>query len=140
MKKLLILLVLSFGLFAEMYAAQAKPTAKKVVRKRAKIQYGSASYYSNAFNGKKTANGEIFSQSKLTAAHNNVPLGTWVRVTNLKNKKSVVVKITDRLHKRNHRLIDLSRAAARRIGLVQSGVSSVRIEVMGKTTPLANRP
>lgn len=118
---------------------QGKTKSKKIVKKtkRAKIQYGTASYYSSNFNGQKTANGELFSQNKLTAAHNNVPLGTWVKVTNLKNKKAVTVRVTDRLHKRNRRLIDLSKAAARRIGIVNAGTTPVRVEVIGKTRPVA---
>ncbi|HEV8270611.1 MAG TPA: septal ring lytic transglycosylase RlpA family protein, partial [Chitinophagaceae bacterium] len=57
-----------------------------------KILYGTASFYSNSFNGKKTANGEIYSHKKMTAACNVLPLGTWIKVTNLQNGKSVVVK------------------------------------------------
>ena len=95
-----------------------------------KAQYGVASYYSDKFIGKKTANGEIFSQEKLTAAHNSLPLGTYIKVTNLRNHKSVKVKINDRLHRRNKRLVDLSKAAARKLGFMRSGITRVKVQVI----------
>jgi rare lipoprotein A len=100
--------------------------------KKAAIQYGVASFYSNSFQGKKTSSGELFSQKKLTAAHNTLPLGTYIRVTNLKNGKTVVVKVNDRLHHRNKRLVDLSYAAAQKLGYVKSGLTRVKVEVLGK--------
>jgi len=99
---------------------------------KTKVQYGIASFYSNSFQGKKTSSGEIFSQKKMTAAHNTLPLGTYVRVTNLRNKRTVIVKINDRLHHRNKRLIDLSRTAAERLGFIKSGTTRVKVEVLGK--------
>lgn len=113
-------------------AQQDSSKATKKVTGKSKIQYGLASFYSNKFNGRKTASGEIFSQQKLTAAHNTLPLGTYVRVTNLRNGKTVVVKINDRLHHRNKRIIDLSRAAATKLGFLKSGLTRVKIEVLGK--------
>ena len=100
-----------------------------------KILYGTASYYSNSFNGKKTANGEIYSHKKMTAACNVLPLGTWIKVTNLRNGKSVIVKTNDRLHTRMKRVVDLSREAAEKLGYVKSGLTRVRVEVMGKKKP-----
>ena len=100
-----------------------------------KILYGTASYYSNSFNGKKTANGEIYSHKKMTAACNVLPLGTWIKVTNLKNGKSVVVKTNDRLHSKMKRVVDLSREAAEKLGYVKSGLTRVRVEVIGKKKP-----
>ena len=97
-----------------------------------KLLYGTASYYSNTFNGKRTANGEIYSQKKMTAACNVLPLGTWIRVTNLRNGKSVIVKTNDRLHTRMKRVVDLSREAADKLDYVKSGLTRVRIEVIGK--------
>ncbi len=91
---------------------------------------GIASYYANFFVGKKTANGEIFSQKKLTAACNILPLGTLVTVTNLNNGKSVTVKINDRLHHRNKRIVDLSYAAAKELDMVKSGLAKVSVEVV----------
>jgi rare lipoprotein A len=104
--------------------------------KKGAIQYGIASFYSNSFQGKKTSSGELFNQKKLTAAHNTLPLGTYIRVTNLKNGKSVVVKVNDRLHHRNKRLVDLSYAAAQKLGYVKSGLTRVKVEVLGKKPQL----
>ena len=100
-----------------------------------KILYGTASFYSNSFNGKKTANGEIYSHKKMTAACNVLPLGTWIKVTNLRNGKSVVVKTNDRLHSKMKRVVDLSREAAEKLGYVKSGLTKVRVEVIGKKKP-----
>ena len=97
-----------------------------------KIQYGTASFYADKFEGKKTANGEIFTQKGMTAAHNSLPLGTWIRVTNLSNYKSVVVKVNDRLHHKNPRLVDLSKSAAKKLGYTGHGLTKVRVEVLGK--------
>jgi rare lipoprotein A len=68
----------------------------------------------------------------MTAAHNSLPLGTWIRVTNLSNKKSVLVKVNDRLHHRNPRLVDLSKSAAKKLGYTDKGLSKVRVDVIGK--------
>ena len=100
-----------------------------------RLLYGTASYYSNSFNGRKTANGEIYSHKKMTAACNVLPLGTWIRVTNLRNGKSVVVKTNDRLHTRMKRVVDLSREAADKLDYVKSGLTRVRVEVIGKKKP-----
>lgn len=99
--------------------------------KKSKTEWtGIASFYSNKFNGRKTASGEIFSNKALTAANNFLPLGTKVKVTNLKNDHSVVVKINDRLHHRNKRLIDLTQAAAKKLGFVSSGLCKVKMELI----------
>jgi rare lipoprotein A len=99
--------------------------------KTPKILYGTASFYANKFEGRRTANGEIFSQKKLTAACNVLPLGTWIKVTNLHNGRSVVVKVNDRLHYRMKRVADLSSAAARQIGH-NDGLTRVKVEVLDK--------
>ncbi|MEO5996172.1 MAG: septal ring lytic transglycosylase RlpA family protein [Chitinophagaceae bacterium] len=141
MKKAICLLI--FCLCAVTFSGIAQSKQNKVrntkKNKSAKIQYGTASFYSNKFNGRRTASGEIFSQNKLTAAHNSVPLGTWLRVTNLRNKKTVIVKVTDRLHYRNKRLVDLSRAAANKLSFNKSGLLPVKVEVLGKTKPEAKK-
>lgn len=100
-----------------------------------KVQYGTASYYSNKFEGKRTASGEIFSQKKMTAAHNSLPLGTWIKVTNTKNGKWAYVKVNDHLHTKNKRVVDLSAAAAQKLGYYKKGLTKVKIEIMGKTKP-----
>lgn len=89
---------------------------------------GKASYYAGNFNGKKTANGETFRRSHFTAAHRTLPFGTSVRIINLDNGKNVVVRINDRGPHQRNRIIDMSHAAAKKIGLVQSGIANVRIE------------
>lgn len=95
-----------------------------------KIYTGIASYYHNKFNGRKTANGEIFSNAKFTAANNFLRLGTIVKVLNPQNGKTVVVKINDRMNKANKRLIDLSHAAAHKLGLTHQGIGEVHMEII----------
>lgn len=94
------------------------------------VQTGVASYYHSRFNGRPTASGEIYDQTKMTAAHNRLPMGTRIKVTNLRNKRSVIVRVNDRLHHRNSRLVDLSRAAAASLGYVARGLARVKVEVL----------
>jgi rare lipoprotein A len=122
--------LMAFLLFAAALVAQTRPNTR--LAKPVKVQYGTASFYADKFEGRRTANGEIFTQSKMTCAHNTLPLGTWVRVTNLSNKKTVVVRVNDRLHHRNPRLVDLSKTAARKLGYTGHGLTRVRVEVLGK--------
>jgi rare lipoprotein A (peptidoglycan hydrolase) len=96
---------------------------------------GIASYYADRFEGRRTSSGEIFRQSKMTAAHNTLPLGTWIRVTSLDNGNQVVVRINDRMHPRNPRLVDLSKTAARKLGYIGMGVVMVSIEQLGMSPP-----
>lgn len=91
---------------------------------------GLASWYGGKFQGRLTANGEIFDTNQLTAAHRTLPFGTIVRVENLDTQRSVVVRINDRGPFVENRVIDLSRAAADIIGLTSAGVAPVRIEIM----------
>lgn len=107
--------------------APAKPAMKNQ-----RLFYGQASFYANKFHGRRTANGEIFNQEKLTAACNILPLGTWIKVTNLRNGKSVIVKTTDRLHPKMRRLVDLSRAAAKKLGYIHNGLTRVKVEVLNQ--------
>jgi rare lipoprotein A len=92
------------------------------------VQEGRASWYGGAHRGKTTANGEKFDPSALTAAHRTLPLGTEVKVTNLANGESVNVRINDRGPYVRRRVIDLSDAAARKIGMHAKGTAEVRIE------------
>jgi rare lipoprotein A len=104
------------------------------------VQTGIASWYGPGFHGNRTANGEIFDQYELTAAHPSLPLGTRVMVTNLGNGRAVEVRINDRGPFVDNRVIDLSYAAARVIGMIGPGTSPVRIEVLGsEATMLASR-
>lgn len=96
------------------------------------VLFGTASYYADKFNGRRTATGHIYSHNKMTAACNKLPLGTWIRVTNLRNKRAVVVQVNDRLHPKNQRIVDMSKMAAEKLGYVSRGLTQVRIEVLGK--------
>jgi len=95
---------------------------------------GEASWYGPGFNGKRTASGDIFDGGKLTAAHKTLPLGSRARVTNLKNRKSVEVEINDRGPFVEDRIIDLSQAAARALGIIDRGTARVKIELLDDET------
>jgi len=112
---------------------KSKKTKREVSNK--KVHFGTASFYANKFEGRKTANGEIFSQKKLTGASNILPLNQWVRVTNMRKYLSVVLRITDRMHKNNRRLIDLSKSAAKKLKYTGYGLAHVKVEVLGKKLP-----
>jgi len=118
MFKLLLLTILSFSL---MLGDVQQPTSKKNIE-------GKASYYGKEFEGRKTANGEIFSNYRFTAAHRKYKFGTYLRVINLKNNLSITVRVNDRGPYNYSRIIDLSETAARRIGSYQHGLTTVRIE------------
>ena len=108
---------------------KASVSAKKII-----IKYGVASFYAKKFNGRLTSDGSVFDSEKLTAACNVLPLGTWVKVTNLSNERSVVLHITDRMHRKNKRLIDVSKNAARQLRFVGKGITRVKVEVLDKST------
>src|SRR5262245_23822733 len=98
---------------------------------------GVASWYGKSFHGKQTANGELFDMEALTAAHRTLPLGTVVRVVNLANGKHLYVRITDRGPYVNSRILDLSRGAAGRLGMMEGGLSVVRVQVVGEHRSMA---
>ena len=95
---------------------------------RSIIETGNASYYADKFEGKKTASGATFQQRKLTAAHKTLPFGTKIKVTNVTTGKTVKVKVNDRGPFVAGRIIDLSKRAAEKIGLVQKGILQVEIK------------
>lgn len=95
-------------------------------------QEGVASWYGPGFHGNATASGEVYDQDELTAAHRTLPLGTRAMVTNLDNRRSVEVRINDRGPFAKDRVIDLSRAAARAVGMIGPGTARVRIEVLDR--------
>jgi rare lipoprotein A len=105
---------------------------KKHIKKEKQIHRGTASYYSDKFIGKKTASGERFSQNKLTAACNVLPLGTYVLVTNTSNGKKAKVKINDRLSRNTKRLIDLTKEGAKKLGFLNKGITKVKVELQNK--------
>jgi rare lipoprotein A len=96
----------------------------------AQIQEGKASYYADKFEGRPTASGEKYKHAKLTAAHKSLPFGTIVKVTNIKNGKSVEVRINDRGPYVDGRVIDLSKSAAEKIDLIHAGIADVKIEII----------
>jgi len=95
-----------------------------------KHEIGVASWYGEEFQGNETASGEIYDLNGLTAAHLTLPFGTIVRVTNLKNNKNILLRINDRGPYIGGRIIDVSLAAAKRLGFVYDGITQVRIEVV----------
>jgi rare lipoprotein A len=101
---------------------------------------GVASWYGEEFQGNTTANGEIYDLNGLTAAHPTLPFGTTVRVTNLNNRKNILLRINDRGPYIGQRLIDVSWAAAKRLGFVASGTTRVRVEVVARPTLLLAHP
>ena len=113
-------------------ACAPHPKAQGQVERRAFV--GLASYYGPGFHGNETASGETFDQRAMTAAHRTLPLGTVVRVTNLENGRTVVVRINDRgPYGRNFRkgtIIDLSRGAAQQLRFIKNGLVRVRVEVL----------
>lgn len=91
---------------------------------------GRASYYASKFQGRKTASGEHYDADALTAAHRSLPFGTQIRVINLHNDRSVIVRINDRGPYVKGRIIDLSRRAARQLGMLDAGTAHIRIEYL----------
>ena len=101
-----------------------------LVREVVSVITGEASWYGPGFYGNRTANGEVFKPGTMTAAHRTLPFGTKVRVTNLWNGRSAVIRINDRGPFIDHRVIDLGHGAASSLGLIASGVAQVRLEVL----------
>lgn len=100
-----------------------------------KTVIGVASFYSKSLDGTKTATGETFKNSNMTAASNNFKLNSWVKVTNLRNDKFVIVRINDRMHKkmaRRGRVVDLSRMAAKELGFLKRGITKVKVETVNQ--------
>ncbi len=109
------------------------------------VQTGTASWYGEKFHGRRTASGEVFDMYRKSAAHKILPLGTYVKITNLKNRQEVVVRINDRGPFVKGRVIDLSYAAAKEIGMIEPGVTKVKVVAMGKevgkiASPLGKKP
>src|SRR5438270_13682878 len=132
MRYLILYLIISRSLFTtiSMPATASGADGRLENWGKPRIYYGLASFYANKFDGRETANGEVYDHTKLTAACNILPLGTWIRVTNLLNNKSVIVRTNDRLYVKMKRLVDLSRAAAEVLGYVKKGLTQVKVEVI----------
>jgi len=127
--------------------AKPSPTPRReshdeiIVPPNAKVIYrevGWASWYGPSFQNRKGANGQIFDTNKMTAAHRTLPLNSIVRVTDLKTNESVIVRITDRGPFVGDRILDLSRAAARKLSVFQRGTALVRLEVLETPAPIAS--
>ena len=122
MRLLLITMMLVFGSLFTTSTANAQRNIVTSVKK------GIASFYHDKFVGRKTSTGEVFSNNKFTAASNTLKLGTYAKVTNLKNGRYVYVKINDRMAKTNSRLIDLTKIAATRLNFTNQGLTQVKVE------------
>jgi rare lipoprotein A len=96
---------------------------------------GIATWYGTVFNGRKTANGETFDMYAMTACHPTLPFGSLVKVVNLNNKRSVIVRITDRGYLSEGRIIDLSYGAAEKLAMTEAGIAPVALEVISRGRP-----
>jgi rare lipoprotein A len=114
--------------------------AHSAKKKAGSYQIGTASWYGEEFDGKETASGVPFDMYDLTAAHPSLPLGTYVKVTNLHNKRSIVVQINDRGPVVEGRIIDLSYGAAKALGFESRGVQRVRLDLVKTQTVASLRP
>ena len=110
----------------------AEPRSESSAAREGKPKVGKASYYARKFHGRSTASGRAYDENELTAAHRSLPFGTSVRVTNLANQKSVVVRVIDRGPFVRGRIIDVSRAAAAQLGFLNKGVTTVRLEPLAR--------
>ena len=111
--------------------ATSKAKAAIPAKKSTSSMKGVAAVYADMLQGRKTASGKPFTQQGLTAAHRSLPLGTTVRVTNLRNKRSVDVQVNDRGPWHRGRIIDLSKAAAKELGMTRTGRALVQLEIIG---------
>lgn|SRR5690349_11931543 len=134
-KKLLVVTVLMCAFFATMAQKKMDSVALNKKRNVPATQFGVASFYADKFEGRPTCTDEIFTQKKLTAACNTLPLNCWIKVTNLRNNKSVLVRVNDRMHPSNPRLIDMSKSAAVALGYTGHGLTKVKIQYLGKKKP-----
>jgi rare lipoprotein A len=114
------------ALFCSNFAAQILKASVESVRH---TETGFASYYSDTFQGRRTASGERYNKNSLTAAHKRYPFGTRLRITNMKNNKSVIVRVNDRGPTRRGRIVDVSKRAAEILGFVKVCLAKVKVEV-----------
>ena len=111
----------------------APPAAPTATPASGEAETGTAAWYGQKFAGRRTASGRSFNPSALTAAHKTLPFGTRVKVTNNRNNRSVVVTINDRGPTAADRIVDVSQAAARKLGFVRAGLTEVKLEVVGQS-------
>lgn len=131
----IVTLLVALGLTAS--ASDPNPSQKQSETSKGRhwYQIGQASWYGRYFQGKKTANGESYDMNALTCAHRSLPLGSWVRVTNLKNRQSIFVRVNDRGPVPENRIVDLSYGAARAVGITSSGLGKVKLETLRPGDP-----
>ena len=116
--------------------ARPKLTPQRTIAaQRAALLRGIATWYGTIFNGRKTASGETYDMYAMTACHPTLPFGSLVKVVNLKNKRSVVVRITDRGDMAEGRIIDLSYGAAKQLAMTEAGLAPVVLEVLSRGRP-----
>jgi rare lipoprotein A len=114
---------------------QPKPATKSTLKKRTRpYQAGTASWYGSYFQGSETASGEPYNMYDMTAAHPTLPLGTYVKVTNLRNGRAVIVRVNDRGPYVDDRIIDLSYSAARALHMEHKGIQQVRLDLVSPPT------
>ena len=140
MRKLVRSLIIALGMYSSPSFAitpsqvPLKPIVDNIKKEKKKSKKhcfkGDASWYGKQHHGRKTASGEVFNMNKLTAAHKTLPLGTKVRVTNIENGKSVIVKINDRGPFAKNRILDLSYEAAKKLDMTEKGHAKVLIEII----------
>lgn len=124
-KKILINMILMIGLVLFGALCEAKLSNEiKVISS----EVGRASYYSDRYQGKRTASGEVYDKSKLTAVHKDYPFGTMLKVTNLQNQHSVIVKVNDRAKLGANHVLDLSKQAAKELNFIRAGWATVKVE------------
>lgn len=126
----LTIAALALGACAKKHHRASLPAPPRIING----ETGLASWYGHPYHGRPAANGEIYDMEAMTAAHRTLPFGTWVRVVNLSNNKTVDVRIIDRGPFVEHRIIDLSHAAAQAIGLIGPGVGPVRLDILSLPT------
>lgn len=120
------------ALMALMLVLHPALTGEATAQEAPFVQTGVASYYAEEFHGKRTANGETYSMWAMTAAHQTLPFNSLVKVTNLENGKSIVVRINDAGPFVDNRIIDLTKAGAAKLGMIEKGTAKVRLEVVGR--------
>ena len=132
MKKssLMVLSVVILSIFFATGCGTRGFRTNEIARPVGYVQKGKACWYGEKFHGKPTASGEIFDMHKLTAAHRHLPFGTIVKVTNMNNSQSVLVKINDRGPFVSGRIVDLSYGAAKKVDMIQAGVVPCTLEVV----------
>ena len=130
MPRLLYALFLAALAFAAAPDAEAQAVRPGGRRAALRVEQGQASYYAARFHGRRTASGERYDHQALTVAHRTLPFGTVLRVTNERNGRTITVRVNDRGPHIRGRIVDLSGAAARELGVIRSGTAPVRIEVV----------